>query len=179
MTQALSTIHFVFIHAPAKSFIPALLTKAFTGSTAFHCGFLDTKDNTFFDMYKIPRKCIWPRYRAPKYITAYRAPLMTREHLEYFIKRDSSISYGYLDYLAFGIKKVLSTLGFTTDVNEGHIEVKLPNFRGRICSELLTAWAAQVGYVIPEDVVMSPGELELYVENTLKLEKVVLQGELW
>lgn len=179
MSKPSSTIYLVFIHAPANKFIPAFLTNFFTGSTAFHCGFLDTSDNTFFDMYKLPRKCVWPRYRAPKWVTAYKASMVTREHLEYFIKRDSEVTYGYFDYLSFGIKKVLSILGFTIDINEGPVEVKLPNFNGDICSEILAKWMSYVGYTVPTNVVMSPGELEHFSQNTLKLEKVELQGALW
>lgn len=179
MTDPNSTIFFVFIHAKPNQFVPAFLTKLFSGSTAFHCGFLDESDMTFFDMNKIPRKCVWPRYRTPKWVTAYPAKNITRTGLEHLLRTRSQIGYGYLDYLAFGWRRLLESIGIDTKGGDGKVEAIIPNFKGEICSEMLVDWANLLGYNIPTLNVMSPGELEDYLKCVLGLENTKLKVELW
>ena len=115
------------IHADPARKLSARLTQWFTGSTAYHCGFLDETDNTWFDMSWLARKALWPRYFPPvKWIVLYDFPSLTRAQCEEFLKRDSDIKYGVLDYLLFGLRPIYHLLGKSTR-----------NAGGVICSEMV------------------------------------------
>lgn len=144
------------IHAPASKFFMARLTKFFTGSTAYHSGFVDEATGTFYDMDLLPRKCPWPRYSAPKYAVLYDVPLLTREHCEAFLKQDSREGYGYWDYLLFALRPIYHLFGKSTR-----------NAKGIICSELNAIWLNRVGYNVPMDEVPSPKDMEDWALNNL------------
>ena len=100
--------------------ISGKLTKFFTGSYAYHIGFVDMERGKFYDMNMLFRRRIWPHYDL-RHVTYYECPVrVTRDDLEYHLDTDEDW-YGVLDYMAFGIKKLLP--GYN------------PSFKGAICSE--------------------------------------------
>ena len=148
----------VFIHAPPDKKLSAKLTKWFTGSTAYHCGFVDEKDGTFFDMNLTPRKVPWPRYSAPAWVTEYEVPKLKRKHCEEFLKVDGAIRYSVADYLLFGLRPLYHLFGKSTR-----------NATGMICSEMCASWLYRVGYVdaLTQEV-PSPAVLEAWADLNLK-----------
>jgi hypothetical protein len=148
------------IHAPAKEKLSARLTLHFTGSTAYHCGFVDEESGTFYDMSWIPRKTNWPRYHAPKFVYLYDVPKLTKDTCELFLKQDSEIKYGVMDYILFGFRWAFHLVGKST-----------PNAGGWICSEMCAAWLTAVGYDIEMQPVPSPATLESWAVNHLKRSK--------
>ncbi len=143
-----------FIHAKPADKISARLTLWFTGSTAYHCGLVDESDGTFFDMSLLPRKLPWPRYHPPKWVVLYDFPALTRAQCEEFLKRDSTITYGWLDYLLFGLRPLYHLVGKSTR-----------NAGGMICSELCANWLAEAGYSPPQQPVPSPADLERWAQQ--------------
>lgn len=140
------------IHGDPSTKLSARLTLWWTGSTAYHCGFVDEADGTFFDMSLLPRKIAWPRYFPPvKWVVLYDVPGLTREHCEAFLKQDSTIHYGVADYLLFGIRPLYHLLGKSTR-----------NAGGMICSEMCAVWLSRVGYRAPLVPVASPFDLETW-----------------
>lgn len=137
------------IHAPAGKKLSAWLTQFFTGSTAYHCGFVDESDGTFFDMSWLPRKTHWPRYAVPKWVNLYDVPKLTRADCEEFLKRDSEQTYGWKDYILFGLRPLYHLFGKSTR-----------NAGGMICSEMCAIWLARVGYDAPTSPVPSPADVE-------------------
>lgn len=137
------------IHAPAGKKISAWLTKLFTGDTSYHCGFVDESDGTFFDMHLLPRKTHWPRYAVPKWVNLYDVPKLTRADCEEFLKRDSEQTYGWKDYILFGLRPLYHLFGKSTR-----------NAGGMICSEMCAIWLARVGYDAPTSPVPSPADVE-------------------
>jgi hypothetical protein len=142
------------VHAPADKQFSAKLTLWFTGSTAYHCGFVDEETGTFYDMHLLPRKTHWPRHNPPRWVNLYEVPNLTREHCESFLKQDSHIKYGVWDYILFGLRPVYHLLGLSTR-----------NAGGWICSELCAEWLRRVGYYAPEEPVPSPADLEDWVKR--------------
>lgn len=145
-----------FIHADPSKHFSARLTKLFTGSTAYHCGFVDEATGTFFDMHLLPRKCDWPRYSAPKWVVLYEVPGLTREACEGFLQRDSIHSYGWVDYLLFGLRPLYHLVGKSTR-----------NAGGLICSEMCALWLRNAGFNAPFDPVPSPADLERWAAASL------------
>ena len=147
----------VFIHAePSKKF-SALLTKVFTGSTAYHCGFADEESGTFYDMNLLPRKLPWPRYSSPRWVTEYEVPNLTKERCEDFMKKDAEEKYGVLDYILFGLRPLYHLFGKSTR-----------NAKGMICSEMCAVWMNRVGYSVLLEPVPSPADLERWAKENLK-----------
>jgi len=142
------------IHAPAEKKISAWLTKLVTGSTAYHCGFVDEASGTFYDMNLLPRKTHWPRYNPPKWVNLYDVPNLTSEHCESFLKQDSSTGYGWMDYILFGLRPIYHLFGKSTR-----------NAKGMICSEMCAVWLNRVGYDAPIDPVPSPADLEWWSQD--------------
>ena len=145
-----------FIHADPANHFSARLTKWFTGSTAYHCGFVDELSGTLFDMHLLPRKCDWPRYAAPKWVVLYEVPGLTRAACEGFLQRDSIHTYGWIDYLLFGLRPLYHLVGKSTR-----------NAGGLICSEMCALWLRNVGYEVPFDPVPSPADLERWASENL------------
>lgn len=142
------------IHAPAERKLSARLTKLFTGSTAYHCGFVDEATGTFYDMSWLPRKTHWPRYNPPKWVNLYPVPNLTAEHCEEYLKRDSHIKYGVMDYVLFGLRPIYHLFGKSTR-----------NAGGWICSEMCAEWLRRVGYDAPVEPVPSPADLEMWAKD--------------
>ena len=161
---AVNQIYFAFIHGDAKSFMPAFLTKLFTKSECFHCGFVDLSDNTLIDMNLLPRKTNWPCYVKPCYATLYPVTSMflNRSFLEYCLKYRSRTVYGFMDYLMFGFRWFYKLIGRP-----------VPDSKGDICTAMVVNWANASGfYQIPSNKIYSPGELEEYIRDVLKLKAI-------
>lgn len=142
------------IHAPADKKLSAWLTQFFTGSTAYHCGFVDEATGTFYDMSWLPRKTRWPRYSPPKWVNLYEVPNLTAADCEKFLKDDSEITYGWMDYVLFGIRPLYHLFGKSTR-----------NAGGWICSEMCAVWLDRVGYLVPMSPVPSPADLEEWIKG--------------
>jgi hypothetical protein len=146
------------IHADPAHKLSSRLTLFWTGSTAYHCGFVDESDGTFFDMNLTPRKVKWPRYDEPhKWVNLYDADRITRADCELYLRDDGAERYGVKDYLLFGLRPIYHLAGQST-----------PNAAGIICSELMQKWLHRVGYIIDMGEVMSPAALELWAVEWLR-----------
>lgn len=144
------------IHAHPKDKLSARLTLWFTGSTAYHCGFVDESDGTWFDMSWLARKTPWPRYFEPKWVVLYDVPVLTREECEAYLKNDSDIKYGVMDYILFGLRPIYHLFGKSTR-----------NASGMICSEMCALWLNRAGYEIEFPQVPSPKDLEDWAKKEL------------
>lgn len=144
------------IHAPASQKLSARLTQLFTGSTAYHCGFVCEETGTFYDMNLLPRKVAWPRYAPPRWVHLYSVPRLTRAQCEEYLKTDGAVRYGVLDYILFGLRPIYHLLGRSTR-----------NADGMICSELCAVWLGRAGYDTPVDPVPSPADLERWAFKRL------------
>lgn len=146
------------IHADPARKISARLTRWFTGSTAYHCGFVDESDGTFFDMNLLPRKVDWPRYHPPvKSVVLFDLPQLTRAHCEAYLKQDGTVRYGLLDYVLFGLRPLYHLVGKSTR-----------NAGGMICSEMCAVWMYRAGLWPPMKPVPSPGDLERWASENLQ-----------
>lgn len=154
-----SGIYFFILHGKPNKMWPAFFTNVFTGKPAFHAGFVDLNKNELIDMYKNVRVASWPRYFGDKYdIRLYPADLIDRAGLDELIEKNKNEGYGYLDYLSFGIRWLANL-----------VHVYPPDFRGTICSELVSEWANTFGYDFPVKPVLSPTGLERYIVEVLRL----------
>ena len=154
-------IHLAIIHADPERKLSARLTQLFTGSTAYHCGFVVDEAN-FFDMHWRPRVSNWPRYdNSPeKSVNFYPVPGMTVDGLLASFHRDANERYGVLDYLWFGPRFLLRKLPHL-------IGASTPNMRGLICSELCARWMRDQGIDAPIKPVPSPADLERWARTAL------------
>jgi hypothetical protein len=119
-------VKFVLIYSHTK--LSGKLTKLFTGSFAYHCGFLDEATDTFYDMHWIPRKISWSE-RGYKDYTLHHCPL-TAKDCEKYMKQDSlKIRYGWMDYILFALRPLYHLIGKSTR-----------NADGWICSEMCNVW---------------------------------------
>ena len=162
-TKSASDIYFAIMHGNPRSFILSWLTKFFTGSTAFHAGFVDLSNHTLTDMNKTVRVIAWPLYNPPKYdVRLYPAHTVTREGLAKLCEIHKDEKYGNVDYIGFGLRWFYKLIN--------HV---MPDFGGTICSEMVAEWANTFGYKFPTRPVLSPGELEGYIVKELKLERYI------
>jgi len=102
--------------------IHGILTKIFTGSYIYHVGWLDEESGLFYDMHLLRRRRKWPRYKDSK-IEMFDFPEVTGKYLEHQLTNDTS-SYGFIDYLLFGLRPFYHLIGRSTR-----------NAGGQICSE--------------------------------------------
>lgn len=146
------------IHANPDDKFSARLTLWFTGSTAYHCGFVCEETGTFYDMNLLPRKLHWPRYNPPKWVMLYDVPGLTRDHCEEYLREDSTITYGWMDYVLFGLRPLYHLLGKSTR-----------NAGGMICSEMCAVWMRRAwpGCDVPMNPVPSPADLERWALKSL------------
>jgi hypothetical protein len=120
------------------------LTRFFTGSPAYHIGFVDTERGKFYDMNLLFRRREWPHYDADQY-RLYQCPVdLTADDLEWWLDTDNDW-YGVLDYLAFVFKKLLPNR---------------PSFKGAICSEKVEEILKWKGWISPFDWTPSPADFE-------------------
>lgn len=98
------------------------LTKLFTGSYVYHCGWL-ADNNMFYDMNLLRRRRTWPRYGEDQ-VELFEIPEITDTYLEFQLTHDTS-KYGYVDYLLFALRPLYHLVGLSTR-----------NVGGQICSEM-------------------------------------------
>lgn len=104
------------------------LTKLFTGSYAYHIGFLDEESDTFYDMHLLVRKISWKAKKYKDY--TLHACELTVDDCDCYLKRDSlNIRYGVLDYMLFALRPIYHLFGKSTR-----------NAEGWICSEMVNVW---------------------------------------
>lgn len=108
--------------------LTAKLCKFFTGEYAYHCGFVDFENDTFYDMYFTPRKVSW---KAKKYKDVTLHPtILNASDCEEYLKQDSlHMVYSLFDYWLFAIRPIYHLIGKST-----------PNANGIICSEMCNNW---------------------------------------
>lgn len=105
--------------------ISGKLTKFFTGCYAYHTAWVDLENGYMYDMNLLRRRRKWPHYKKGT-VRLYDVPgNVTREYLEDQLTEDES-SYGYLDYILFGIRPLFHLFGKSTR-----------NAKGVICSEMI------------------------------------------
>lgn len=102
--------------------ISGILTKFFTGCTAYHSFWHD--DEFMYDMHLIRRRRKWPHYGSSTTVISFDVPEVTREFLEEKLSTDDSV-YGWRDYLLFALRPVYHLFGKSTR-----------NAGGVICSEM-------------------------------------------
>lgn len=123
------------------------LTKLFTGSTCYHVGFTDGVK--FWDMHKIRRRRLWDgMYPPARYLLADCPVPVTAEYLDHKLDTDNS-TYGYVDYLLFGLRWFYHLVGKSTR-----------NAGGVICSEMVADDLAACGWRKRFREVPSPADLE-------------------
>ena len=121
------------------------LTNFWTGSPAYHIGFVDTDTNLFYDQNLLFRKRLWPHYPTEN-VKMYECPVeVTGADLEYELAT-SEDWYGVADYIAFAWRKILPG----TRVS----------FKGVICSEKVEQILQRKGWVTPFSAVPSPADFE-------------------
>lgn len=126
------------------------LTRFFTGSTCYHVGFTDGVK--FWDMHKIRRRRLWDgMYPPARYLLADCPAPVTAEYLDHQLDTDNS-TYGYVDYLLFGLRWFYHLVGKSTR-----------NAGGVICSEMVASDLAACGWRKRFYEVPSPADLELSI----------------
>jgi hypothetical protein len=121
------------------------LCRWFTGTTCYHVGFTDGAK--LWDMNLLRRRRIWSNRAAGEVLLVDCPVEVPAWFLENRLDTDSA-RYGFLDYLAFGIRRVFKRLRF--------------NGKGVICSEMVANDLKACGWVPPAGFpeVPSPGDLE-------------------
>ena len=128
--------------------ISGKLTKFFTGSPAYHIGFVDLERGKFYDMNLLFRRRLWPHYK-PEHFKLYKCPIdLTADDLERWLDTDEDW-YGVLDYVAFALKKLLPNR---------------PSFKGAICSEKVEQILIAKGWESPFNWMPSPADFERELE---------------
>lgn len=104
------------------------LTRFWTGSYAYHIGFVDVATDTFYDMHWTPRKTSWSAHKY-KDFNFYICDL-SKDDCEAYMKADSlKQRYGWKDYVLFALRPCMHFFGYST-INAG----------GWICSEMVNEW---------------------------------------
>jgi len=111
------------------------LTKFWTGCYAYHVFWHD--DEHMWDMHLIRRRRLWPHYGPETTVVAFDVPAVTREFLEHQLSTDAA-TYGWRDYLLFGLRPLYHLLGRSTR-----------NVGGVICSEMVNNDLLACGVATP------------------------------
>lgn len=133
---------------PSKNIL-SKLTQYFTGCTAYHTGFLDTETGMFYDMWLQRRRRKWPQYQDER-VLKFEMPMMTADFLESKMSNDTN-TYGFMDYIMFGLRPIFHLFG-----------KKTKNLSGLICSEMVNSDIRESGGNTPfdnEQEVPSPCDL--------------------
>ena len=125
------------------------LTRFFTGSPAYHIGFVDTEHGKFYDQNLLFRRRLWPHY-GDQGVKLYKCPvLVSRDDLEGELDTREDW-YGVLDYLFFGLRKMVPSATHS--------------FKGAICSEVVEEILKKCGWQSPFLNVPSPADFEQVLE---------------
>jgi hypothetical protein len=112
----------------SKTKLSGKLTKFWTGEYAYHCGFVDEGNDTFYDMNIMPRKVYWSA-KNYKEFTLHDC-ILSLDDCENYLKQDSlKARYGVLDYCLFALRPLFHLFGKSTI-----------NANGVICSEMVNNW---------------------------------------
>lgn len=133
------------------------ITNFFTGSYAYHIGFVDEEEGYIYDMYLLRRRRSWPHYGSEVEVTMYSCPEVTKEYLEWQLTHDEN-TYGFIDYILFGLRPLYHLVGRTTR-----------NAKGKICSEQVNDDLRSCGVQTPfrpDDEVPSPADMERWLKTT-------------
>lgn len=134
------------------------LTKIFTGSYAYHAGWICEAEDKFYDMHLIRRRRIWSKERIDREYRLYDFPFVTYNYLEMMNDIDIN-TYGFIDYILFAVRPVYHLFGKSTR-----------NMHGVICSEMCNWDLIRCGYTTPFSATTeppSPADLEKWI-NILK-----------
>jgi hypothetical protein len=106
------------------------LTRFFTGCYAYHVVWVDEEAGRMYDMHLIRRRRVWPYYSHGE-VLLFDVPAVTRDYLERQLETDEQ-TYGWVDYLLFGLRPLYHLVGASTR-----------NAGGVICSEMVNndIWA--------------------------------------
>ena len=136
-----------FIYNPNK--LSGKLTKLFTDSFCYHCGWVDEERDLFFDMHLIRRVRIWSDYSHGKDVKLVESPVpVSFEYLFGKLKSDEN-TYGVIDYVLFALRPLFHLIGKST-----------PNAKGVICSEMIYDDLKANGWQHEFKEVPSPADLE-------------------
>lgn len=125
--------------------ISGKLTRIFTGSYAYHIGFVDLERQKFYDMNLLFRRRKWPHY-PDETVKLYHCPVTISAAMLEAELDESEEAYGVMDYLSFSVKKLFP---------------KRPSFKGAICSEKVEQiLVRRGGWVSPFEFVPSPADFE-------------------
>lgn len=129
--------------------IPSKLTKFFTGSEAYHVFFVDEELDKMWDMHLIRRRRNWPHYPPEQKVVLVDAPVaITAAFLDHKLDTCDQ-TYGFVDYLLFGLRPIYHLFGKSTR-----------NVGGVICSEMVANDLAECGWPVRFKEVPSPADLE-------------------
>lgn len=119
------------------------LTRFFTGCYAYHAAWVDEQAGVMYDMHLIRRRRTWPHYQAAE-VLLFDVPEVTRDYLERMLSTDDS-TYGWIDYLLFGLRPIYHLFGRSTR-----------NAGGIICSEMINNDLRACGVSTPWDEFDAP-----------------------
>lgn len=119
------------------------LTRIFTGCYAYHAAWVDEQAGVMYDMHLIRRRRAWPRYASDQ-VLLFDCPAVTPAYLERMLSTDDS-TYGWADYLLFGLRPLYHLLGRSTR-----------NAGGVICSEMVNNDLRACGVDTPWDEFEAP-----------------------
>lgn len=141
-------IKIAIISNPKK--LSGWLTRIFTGSPAYHIGFVDEDNFKFYDQHLIFRRRIWPHYHADT-VTMYDCPVsVTTADLEHWLDT-SDDWYGVLDYMFFAIRKLFPNAN--------------RSFKGSICSETVNNILLAHGWSYRFASTPSPADFEKVLQK--------------
>lgn len=100
------------------------LTRLFTGCAAYHVAWVDEERGLMYDQHLIRRRRSWPHYDQ-SHVLLFDVPQVTHQYLEHMLSTDDS-TYGWVDYLLFGLRPIYHLFGRSTR-----------NAGGVICSEMV------------------------------------------
>ena len=113
------------------------LTRFWTGAAFYHCGWVDTENDKFYDMHAIRRRRYWSDYERNKRYVLVDFPEVTKEQLEHELDVCEQM-YGFSDYVLFGLRPLFHLFGQSTR-----------NAGGLICSEMVNIDAFKAGVDTP------------------------------
>lgn len=132
------------------------LTRIFTGTYAYHVGWICEEQDKFYDMNLIRRRRIWSIENVGRTYTLHDFPLVTHDYLEMMNDTDTN-TYGFVDYVLFAIRPLYHLFGKSTR-----------NAHGVICSEMCNWDLIRCGYKTPFRIIdepPSPADLEQWLNN--------------
>lgn len=132
------------------------LTKLFTGSFAYHVGWICEAEDKFYDMHLIRRRRVWSEEKTGRDYILRDFPMVTHDYLELQLDEDIN-TYGVIDYVMFAFRPIYHLFGKSTR-----------NASGVICSEMCNYDLIRCGYKTPWkviDEVPAPADFEKWLKD--------------